>query len=109
MPFKPTDSNLGMIRFMVNRGDSVRQIAESVNCSMTCARKWRSLIMAEEAAGQAAQDKRRIRARSYKLTPVQLRRIRRYILANPFCSINQLPAILNIPVNEKTIRRALKR
>lgn len=54
-------------------------------------------------------DRRKLRENPSKLSAVDLQRVQNHLNENPFDAVASLPRRLNLPVNEKTIRRSLKK
>lgn len=109
MPRVPTPENIWEMKYLLNRGDSIRVVAEELGVTPQCVRKWRSRFAAEANGGPIAADLRKSRRTAYKISDEDLNRVQDFMRQNPFHSVRRLPAILNIPVNEKTLRRSIKK
>lgn len=109
MPFIPDPGNLSILRHLFVQNVGIREISAQLQCTEKCVQKWRFRYDLELAGGPRMQDRRKLRQNLSKLSAVDLQRVQDHMTENPFHTISSLPRRLNLAVNEKTIRRRLKK
>lgn len=109
MPFHPTDANLHRMRALASLNYTPDQISRYFRCSISCVRKWLHRFLHEVEPNFAHDMRKGHSGRHYKLDDIQLEEIRRTIHQNPSNHISRLRQVLNLQVNEKTIRRSIKK
>lgn len=108
MARNPSPENIWEIKYLLNQGNSVNAVAQQLDCSRNCVRKWHKRFADEANGGATAQDLRKTRRTAFKLSEEDLNIVKNYLIQDPFASVRRLPGILNLPVHEKTLRRSLK-
>lgn len=109
MAFYPSNESIAIIRHLYEDGKSAFEISQSVHSSVKTARKWIQRIQREDEDQIVTHDLRRENRGIYKINDDELNIIIGEMEENPFGSVKRLPELLHLDVNEKTVRRTLKK
>lgn len=108
MNFQPTQDNIAVMRHFFRQGQTAETIALEVGCAIRTAERWVTKFRREDDEGVPAIDRRAERVTPYKVTNDQLGQAVATLEQDPFMAASDLPALLDINVQPKTLRKSLK-
>uniref|UniRef100_A0ABD2VW62 Transposase n=1 Tax=Trichogramma kaykai TaxID=54128 RepID=A0ABD2VW62_9HYME len=104
MAFIPHDNNLGVLRGLIEAGQSNIEIANHLGCTKKTVCKWRMRLR----DGVPMEDLRRYNSGQFKISNENLERVVEAFIEQPFDTLRNVHARLGIPGNIHTLSRAIR-